>query len=907
MVTVLFADMVDSTGLAGRIDAERAREVLGRFFEAANEELLALRGQPEKFIGDAVMAVFGLPKVSETDAVRAVRAGLAIRERTRRLGEALGLDAPLEVRVGIESGEAATGVGPAGQLLVTGSVVNAAARLQGAAEPGEVLAGDTTHQLTNGSVSFGGRRDVKAKGFPEALVAYPVRELSTRSGRRTIPIVGRTAELGILRQSFARVIATDRPQLFTLIGEPGIGKTRVADEFLSELAPDVDVLMGRQFHAETATFAPVATIVRDLAGVRDDDPPEKTLRRLREVAEGCCDPSDAARVASRLGLTLGIHEGRREESAFVQEIKSGFLTLIEGLSSRRPVVLVFEDAHTLRPPMLDLIERLTGRATHGPSRALVLAVGRSELLQERPSWGAGAVNHTMLRLEPLGPEEAVDLAREASTGEIADRTAREIAARAGGNPFFIVEITGVLIGQGHGSTLGAAAIPPTVQAVVASRLDGLPPELRELARRVSVFPYSFDVEELAAVTEAGEPELKALVEEEIVVRDEGGMWRFRHETLREVAYASLPKRERVRLHQAIAESLREAGHLSFAADHLERAALASLDLNPSDRSLAEPAADALAGAGDRARRRTESRSALDYYARALTMAGPEDRWGPREARVLAGMGEARYWLGEFRRATEVLDRAVEFGTKLNDAWTLALALRFLGDIATNFDGDLEKAESLLDRSLRAAEEMGEPFAISRTLLFAGWVPWTRHDFDAAQAIWERALDLSRENDDPWGRIRALTALSINRSDQRDHEGAVALIEEARTLAVASDDQFSMAVTAVQRGRLHEEAGEVQQAIPLFDGGIRIFGDLGARWELADALAERGIVYRDAGRLDEAEQDLQRAVRISQEMGERQLASWTWRALAKVAQKRGDRTEAEERFRRAEQEEARRPQ
>ncbi len=204
MVTVLFADLVDSTGLARRLDPERAREVLGRFYDATSEELYALRGQPEKFIGDAVMAVFGLPQTHEDDAVRAVRAGLAIRGRLRRLSQELGLDRPLEVHVGVESGEAATGMGPSSQLLITGPVVNAAARLQAAAAPGEVLVGELARALTETSVSFAEARTVPAKGFDTELTAFPVQGLTTRSARRTIPFVGRADELALLRQSFAR-------------------------------------------------------------------------------------------------------------------------------------------------------------------------------------------------------------------------------------------------------------------------------------------------------------------------------------------------------------------------------------------------------------------------------------------------------------------------------------------------------------------------------------------------------------------------------------------------------------------------------------------------------------------------------------------------------------------------------
>jgi class 3 adenylate cyclase/tetratricopeptide (TPR) repeat protein len=913
VVTVLFADLVDSTGLAQHLDAERTREVLGMFYDAATEELMALRGQAEKFIGDAVMAVFGLPQVHEDDAVRAVRAGLAIRDRARRIGRELLLPDALEVRVGIESGEAATGTGPTGQLLVTGPVVNAAARIQVAAEPGEVLAGETTRQLTIRSVSFGDERMIQAKGFDSELRAFPVDELSQRSARRTIPIVGRMVELSILRDSLARVVSTGRPYLFTLLGEPGVGKSRLGDEFVAGLDAETRAVIGRgQAYGDSATFAPVAAMVRDLAGIDDDEPPDKAMRRLGDLVESAVEPPEVKRVSTRLGLLLGLGEARRDESTFVQEVHSGFHALVEGLATSVPLVLVFEDVHEQRPPLLDLIERLPGRAGAGAGKLLVLAIARPELIERRPGWGSGSANHTTVHLEPLSVQDATELALEASGGSVGESTAAAIAVRTGGNPFFIVETTGMLLRDapiGPGRQGQTSPLPPTVQAVVAARLDSLPRALRDFARRVSVFLWTIDADDLGFIGEHWVDGLHQLEDEEILVRDESGSrprWRFRHETLREVAYASLPKRERLRLHLAIADGIGKS-HPSFAADHLERAALASLDLDPNDRTIPERAADALALAGNRARRRMENRSALDYYERALAMAGPEESWGVREARVQAGMGESRYWLSEYPAAIDVLDRAVELGRAKDDDWAIALALRFRGDIALNIEGNLERAEELFDQSLVAAETLEESHAVSRTLLFAGWVPWSREDYPAAEAMWKRALEISVENDDDWARIRALTSLSIGRADQDDYEEARRLIEEAQAVALDLGDQFSLAVTLVQRGRLLAYTEHADEAVEHLTQAVAIFSDLGARWELADAMAERGIAYREQGQLDDAETDLQAAVRISEELGERQLASWTWRALARVSQKRGNRAEAEERLRRAEEEEARRPQ
>src|SRR5437867_3590927 len=451
MVTVLFADIVDSTALARRLDPERSRELLGAFFDAAVEELQALRGRPEKFIGDAVMAVFGLPQVHEDDALRAIRAGLAIRGRTRRLAADAGLEEGLQVRVGVESGEAATGVGPAGQLLVTGAVVNAAARLQTAALPGQVLAGATAHTLTTNQVSFGRRRRVRAKGFADSLDAYPVEGLTTRSTRRTIPFVNRVSEQAILGQSLGLASSTGKPVLVTIVGEPGIGKSRLA----------------------------------------------------------------------------------AEEAAFVHDVQAGFISLVDALARDHPVALVFEDAHTLRPAMLDLIERLGSPGRRGPRRALVLTLARSELLDERPAWGSSSSNAVLLRLDPLSTDESIHLVRHAAGGQLSDPEASEIARRAGGNPFFIIETTGMLMTGGNASGPAGRVVPPTVQAVVGARLDALPARLRDLARRISVFMYGFDVHELAIVDpEATVGEIEQLEEAEVLVKDPHGPpapgWRLRH-------------------------------------------------------------------------------------------------------------------------------------------------------------------------------------------------------------------------------------------------------------------------------------------------------------------------------------------------------------------------------------------
>jgi tetratricopeptide (TPR) repeat protein len=606
-------------------------------------------------------------------------------------------------------------------------------------------------------------------------------------------------------------------------------------------------------------------------------------------------------TVERLSLLFGAAT-HRAPSSFVQTVQAGTVALIDALARDRTLALVFEDAHTLRPAMLDLIERLGSAPRGGPRRVLLLVLARPELLDLRPSWGVNTVNATTIRLDPLNPEQSIDLVQQAAAGRMGQNEAIQIAARAGGNPFFIIEMTGMLLPDADRTATQIASVPATIQAVVSARLDALAPRLRELARHASVFFVSFDLDELLVVDPAATvDEVRQLEEAEILVREEGDRavprWRVRHATVKDVAYASLPKRERVRLHQLVAERLREAGHSSWAADHLHQAGVASLDLDPDDRAVAERAADALLEAGDRARRRMESRSAIDYYERCLALSGPEARWGAREARALAGIGESYYWLGEYRASRERSEHAVALGGAVDDPFALALGLRFLGDIALNIDGDLVHAEELLARSLAAAEVLGDPWAIVRTLLFAGWVPWTRKEYDEAEEIWRRALDVA-DPEDGWGRARALNSISIVRESAGDRDAALLLSEEATAVAEHIGDPFSVAITNVQRGRVLEDLGRFEEALPRLELGISTFQDLGARWELADATAERGEVLRELGQLDAAEEDLRRAIRLSEELGERQLSGWLWRALARVAEVRGDRREMQERLRRS---------
>jgi class 3 adenylate cyclase/tetratricopeptide (TPR) repeat protein len=904
IVTVVFADLVGSTRLSAQVDAERYREVIAAFYQAVTQELESLRGRAYNFAGDAVVGVFGIPHAHDDDAIRAIRAGLAIVKRVTELGQSLLLPFSLQCRVGVNTGRVAIGSEGAEAGLLYGAVVNVAARLQQAAEPGAVLVGETTWLLTKDHVQYGERMEVVAKGFEGSLPAWPVIALAPRSSRRTIPFVDRRRELRLLVETFERAQEARRGHMVTLLGEPGIGKSRVVEEFLAGLPDATKVLTGRASpFEEDVTFAPVAQILLQEIGEPPDAPPEQLEASLEELVRSCCPTERTQEIVDLLRLALGLGDESRDRRRYrVAEIRAGLLALLQGLAARGPVVMVVEDAHLAQPPLLDLVEQLVRAARSIP--LFVLCVARYELLDERPDWGGGLGDSLNLHLEAMSLSDATELAREA--GGLDEDSAKRIARHAGGNPFFIVETTGMLMHTeaevaSDTGPLPRDLLPPTVQAVIAARIDHLAEEARDLIRKASVFaPGTFDRAALAIVAEPDDKVLELLEDEELLVRDEEreGFWRFRHGLVRDVAYDSLPKRERLRLHLRVATRLSEDPEMSSRyprsiAYHLEQAARASLDLNPADRSLAERAVEALARAGDQALETSQARAAADLYERALSLAGPEREWGLREARILAGLGEARYWLGEFEAAVSPLTRALEIGG--TDPQIRADASRFLGDIELSIRGNPERAGKLLDRALAAARELGDPWTLARTLLVAGWAPYWRNDKQKAREMFEEALAVARANreGDPWAESRALSMVATLVEDVGDQEEALALSSEALAIAETSGDRFSVAVARESVGNALRRIGRLNEALPHLNAAVDAFRELGARWELASALTSRGILHRVAGRIDQAVKDLREAYRLCRELKERGIVTWTASQLAMALVRAGELQAARE--------------
>ena len=900
VVTVIFVDLVGSTKISSQIDPERYREVIAAYYRTVSEELDSLRGRAFNFAGDAVVGVFGIPRAHDDDAVRAVRAGLALVDRIGRVGEELGLPVPLRVRVGINTGPVAIGSESSERGLLFGATVNLAARLQQAADPGTVLVAEHTWLLTRVQVEYAAVREISAKGFDDGARGWTVVALAPGTTRRTIPFVNRRRELRLLHDTFEGAAETRRGHLVSLFGEPGIGKSRVAEEFLSGLPDGTRILLGRASpYEEDVTFAPLAQMLLDELDERPDASAGRLVARLEELASACCPADEIQQVVARLGLALGIgdEDPRGDRRRYrVAEIRSGLLALLDGLSRSGPVVLVFEDAHLAQPPMLDLIEQMVREAKQIP--LLVLCVARYDLLDDRPEWGGGLGDSLNLYLESMSLNDATQLAQEA--GESIDEpTAERIARHAGGNPFFIVETTGMLRHtEGHlpadTDSLPEQLLPPTVQAVIAARIDHLVQPARDLVRTASVLARSsFDLHELRMIA-GGDPKgldkvLDILEQEELLVRDaeHEDQWRFRHGLVRDVAYESLPKRERQRLHLLLADRLSEdagtaARYPRSIAYHLERAARAALDLNPGDRHLAERAVDALSRAGDVALdASSDTRAAVDLYGRAIALAGPERAWGPREGGILSHLGEALYWQGEFEPSATALGRALELAPE--DAGVVAQASRYLGDIELSVRGHDQRSSELFATALAAARQLGDPWTLARTLLVAGWGPYGRDELDEARAMFTEALEVARANPegDSWSEARALAALASVVSETGDEEESLALASEGLAIAEGRRDRFSVATARENVAGALRRLGRYDEALVHADLAVEGFRGLGARWELASGLTSRGVIHRLRGRGDDAIRDLQEAYRLCRELMERTQIRWTANSLAKA--------------------------
>jgi len=644
VVTVVFADVTGSTGLGERLDPESLRAIMGRWFEAMRDVLERHGGTVEKFIGDAVVAVFGVPILHEDDALRAVRAAVEMNAALGLLNNELTAERGLEIamRVGVNTGPVVVGDARAGGSRATGDAVNVAARLQQAAEPGETLVGESTWRLVHDAITAGAAREIQVKGRDEPVVVrrlIDVDQTAEAIHRRVGgPMVGRDRELEILRAAYERAVVEERCILVTVLGSAGVGKSRLTHEFVSGVRPGSTVLRGRCLpYGQGITWYPVASLLHSAVGLDDAADPKAVMSGLRDRLAGL---ADAETILARLAEPLGI----APEPAPIEELFWAVRRLFERLATQAPVVVVIDDLQWADPTLLDLVEHLADWI-HGVP-LLLLALARPELLDIRSGWGGGKPDATTFLLEPL-PAADTELLVEAlfEGAAVPEEVRGRIATAADGNPLYVEQVIEMLLDDGlvrrrpDGSLavgdLETIAVPPTIQALLAARLDRLTDSERRTIERAAVVGKEFgqrDVSELTpADSRAGVTgQLMALVRKELIRpdrrRDDGAeTYRFRHLLIRDAAYDSLPKAERAELHERFADWLeRTAGDRIADLDeivgyHLDQARTYLLALGPDDertRALGLRAGRRLAAAGRRASDRDEIRTAIRLLSQA---------------------------------------------------------------------------------------------------------------------------------------------------------------------------------------------------------------------------------------------------------------------------------------------------
>src|SRR3954471_2292863 len=691
LATVLFADLVASTEFVSASDPEVVRRRVTTFFDGVAQCIESHGGTVEKFAGDAVMAAFGIPRSHEDDAERAVRAALGILEHVHQLG--------LEARIGVEAGEVV--VDEADSTFATGEAVNVAARLQQAARPGEILIGESAHRLTIANVETEPAGPLELRGFRQPIPAY--RPIAALDGRRALgslaaPFLGRDAELDLLQNTLDRTIRDRRPHVFTIYGEPGVGKSRLVREFLAG-AEGVTILAGRALpYGEGVTYWPLAEMVKSAAGITDDDPLEEAQQKLIE----CC--GDEA-IAELLGLASGVMdavEGERGQP----EIAWAAREFVDELADVQPLVLVFEDIHWAEEPLLELIDHLAQWVRERP--LLIICLARPELLDVRPGWGGGRVRSTAIELEPLARQESEELAAALmAQHEIPEHVTSRLLEKTEGNPLFVEETVRMLVEEGAD---GRDRIPDTLQALIGARIDRLPAGEKILVQRGSVMGRTFfagAVDYLSAEYDADELEdmLDDLLLRDLITRQERSTisgetaYRFKHVLIREVAYGGLSKSSRAEYHTRFAEWLREKADkelLEIRAYHLDQACLLYTELDgqpPAD--LAKTAAKALQAAGKRALARESNQSARKLLLRSVELEPTLER------RYLAA--RAAVQLGDRRVVRDEMPVVAAEPAAVGARDRQTRALTALAETVASLDGELTRAAELADEALAVVE------------------------------------------------------------------------------------------------------------------------------------------------------------------------------------------------------------
>jgi class 3 adenylate cyclase/tetratricopeptide (TPR) repeat protein len=925
-VTTLFCDLVHSTGLAEG-DPEAFRRIQARYFDRMAQIVERHGGTVEKFVGDEVMAVFGVPIAHEDDALRAVRSAKEMLEGLAALNEELdaSLGVRLQARIGINTGEVLAGNPADGQSFVAGEPVIVAKRLEEAAEPGEILIGEATYPLVEHAVEAGPLERISVKGKQDEVGKRRVGDVHPGAPgvarRLHAPIVGRDEDLQLLQLAFQRTVEESCCRLFTVLGPAGIGKSRLAAELLSWVDGRAVTSVGRCLsYGEGITFWPLAEALRGLGG-------EPSLR------EALSDDDQRDTVLELLRGVTGASETGSNEQIFWAARRT-----FEALARRRPLVVCFEDLHWAEPAMLDLVEYAVGWSRDAP--ILVVASARTELIEQRPHWIAPQPNYDALTLEPLSRAETetllVDLATESRlSAEIRER----IVTAAEGNPLFVEQMSAMVAEEG-----GDVSIPPSIQALLTERLDRLSTDEREVIERASIVGRDFPVPAVAALFTSEQravvtPQLFALVRNGLIRPDpspsaDEDRFSFQHVLVREAAYEAMSKELRARLHERFAEWLegRGRGHEleELIGYHLEQAHRHRLQIGDVDRhteDLGRRAGELLASAGSRALGRNDVQAALKLLRRAVALL-PE---GDRAVAPTLDLVQALFLSGDFRGAAETARGAEARAAVAEDKVGELRARLVLARIAAQTpseDADREEPSAAL---LAAAEEArpvferaGDELALAEAWFAAAWAQLIRCRWGAMLEAVEHALEHARragsarwEGELPawqgtsmfygptpvdealrWYEEQqaqhpiALTQQSMLEAMRGNFEQARALAGSAEALAQEFGQGLWLAAGGMAMSEIETLAGDVVTAETAARRSCELLeelGEVGFRWNAVGQLA--ASLYA-LDRLDEADEWTRKAEELAPK--DDVVSQMLWRQVrAQVLARRGEHEQAEQ--------------
>ncbi|MFZ0179381.1 MAG: adenylate/guanylate cyclase domain-containing protein [Candidatus Dormiibacterota bacterium] len=715
-VTVLFCDVTGSTAMGERLDPESLRQVMRRYFDAARKVIEQHGGTVEKFIGDAVMAVFGVPVLHEDDALRAVRAAVGLRDALADLNSELARDygTTVTVRTGVNTGPVVTGTE---ERLATGDAVNVAARLEQAAAPGEIVIGPETWRLVRDAVTVEPLAPLELKGKSEPVPAYRLLHIGVdalgTSPRVETPMVGRGTPLRMLRDAFANVIDGRSCSLFTVLGAAGVGKSRLTAEFLRSV--DATVLRGRCLsYGEGITYWPVITIVRQLLAASDGSAAAELMER---------DGNVSAAIRTLLGEQIAAISST--------EIAWAVRKLLECAADSNPLVVVFDDVHWGEPTLFDLIEHIGDLSRGTP--ILVLCLGRPELLDRRPGWGGGKLNATTVLLEPLNADETEALIDELlpAAGSFDPQLRVRIRTTAAGNPLFLEEIVAMV----RESSSHDVIVPPTIKALLAARFDQLRPEERGVLERGSVEGQSFHrgaVEVMGPDARDVGGQLMTLVRKDLLRPDRPvfageDAFAFRHLLIRDAAYDSLPKANRAELHASFAGWLQQRGRDleeldEIAGYHLEQAFRYRTELGPADeqaRALGRAAAIHLEAAGRRALDRGDTTAAVNLLERAEVLRPVHTIDVALEESLIQGLAMSGRLNEAVARSETAADALAASGDRIGQ-----LQIQLIGAIwRTNLDptGNDSALGELVAEARPEIERSGDDGSLAMLELAAGFV------------------------------------------------------------------------------------------------------------------------------------------------------------------------------------------